>query len=252
MDVGGFSLLVTDVRPDTKSNTKGIVMSQGPQQTVVVQQSPGTSGIGMAGLIFSILGWFTCGLLCIPGAALSFLGLFSRGSKGAAIAGLIVGFPGVIFFVFVGTAILGGLLGPAFNAAQDAAERTRQEAEARERAASQHVESVDQAEAEPVTDANLPSPTKPETTEVTPEAMPIAEAETESKTKVESEPESESQTGDWRTWRAAVGGFQVEAEYVEAFFGTVTLRKRDGTTIQVDVAKLSEADQAYVKERKGY
>jgi len=39
-------------------------MSNAPQQTVVIQQAPGTSGLAIAGLIFSILGLFTCGLLC--------------------------------------------------------------------------------------------------------------------------------------------------------------------------------------------
>ena len=72
-------------------------MSRFSHQTILVQQSPSTSGLAIAGLIFAILGWFTCGLLCIPGAFLCLLALFTRGPKGAAIAGLIVGFPGTMF-----------------------------------------------------------------------------------------------------------------------------------------------------------
>ena len=54
---------------------------------VVVQQQP-TNSLGLAGLVLSIIGWLTCGLLCIPGAFVSFLGLFSKAPKGLAIAGL--------------------------------------------------------------------------------------------------------------------------------------------------------------------
>lgn len=86
---------------------------------VVVQQVTGTSGIAIAGLVFSILGWLTLGLLCIPGVFLCFLALFSRGSKSAAIAGILVGFPGVLFFLFVGYASLLLVLG--FSAALDVA-----------------------------------------------------------------------------------------------------------------------------------
>ena len=69
------------------------------------------NALGLAGLIFSILGWLTCGLLCIPGAFLSFLGLFSRAPKTLAIVGLIVGFPGAIFFFVVGLGIIMAVLG---------------------------------------------------------------------------------------------------------------------------------------------
>lgn len=100
-------------------------MTEQPQK-VVVETAPATSGLGIAGLVFSILGWLTCGLLCIPGALLSFLALFSKGPKGAAIAGLIVGFPGVLFFMFVGMGLLAGVLGigSALNSATAEAERS--------------------------------------------------------------------------------------------------------------------------------
>ena len=158
-------------------------MSQGPQQTVVVQQSPGTSGLGLAGLVFSILGWFTCGLLCIPGAALSFLGLFTRGSKGAAIAGLIVGFPGVIFFVVIGMGIIGGVLGiggAAVSTAHQAAGKARKEAEVHEQNVEQRVEPVDESifELEGDMEPTVSEEAEAETDEDVSEVTPSAEADT--------------------------------------------------------------------------
>ncbi len=98
------------------------------REVVVVNSE--SNGLGLAGLVFSGLGWLTCGLLCIPGAVLSLLGLFSKGPKGHAVAGLIVGFPGVVFFVLFGAGIILTLtgIGGALNAANDIAE-TRRSAE---------------------------------------------------------------------------------------------------------------------------
>ncbi len=106
-------------------------MSQSPHQTVVVQQAPNTSGLAIAGLVFAILGWFTFGLMCIPGAFLCFLSLFSPGPKGAAVAGLIVGFPGTLFFAFMGLGIIMGFfgIGAAATSAVSEAERARAEAQ---------------------------------------------------------------------------------------------------------------------------
>jgi general secretion pathway protein G len=84
---------------------------QQPSTTVVVQQSEGTSGMAIAGLVFSILGLLTFGLFSIPGALLSFVALFSRGPKGVAIAGLIVCFPGVLFFALIGMGMALAIVG---------------------------------------------------------------------------------------------------------------------------------------------
>lgn len=75
------------------------------------RQQPGTSGLAIAGLIFSTLGWFSFGLLALPGVMLSACGLASRGPKGVAIAGLIVGLPPVAVFVLVGWSIVAGFFG---------------------------------------------------------------------------------------------------------------------------------------------
>lgn len=107
-------------------------MSSGPSH-IVVQQSE-SSGLGLAGLIFSIIGWFTCGLLCPIGALLSVMGLFDGKSKALPIAGLIVGLPGVIFLVLFGATMILGVLGLGAGAAaidsanQAAKERAAQHA----------------------------------------------------------------------------------------------------------------------------
>lgn len=82
-----------------------------PSQPQVVIIKNETNPLALAGLIFSVLGWGTCGLLCIVGAPLSLFALFSKGPKGLAVAGLIVGFPGVIFFFVVGSGLVAGALG---------------------------------------------------------------------------------------------------------------------------------------------
>src|SRR3990172_2191499 len=105
-------------------------MSQVSRQTVVIQEVPGTSGLAIAGLIFSVLGWFTFSLLCIPGAFLCLLALFARGPKGAAVAGLIVGFPGTLFFAFVGLGLILSFLGLGAAATSVVAEAERARIEA--------------------------------------------------------------------------------------------------------------------------
>ncbi|WP_425400920.1 SHD1 domain-containing protein [Aeoliella sp.] len=54
-----------------------------------------------------------------------------------------------------------------------------------------------------------------------------------------------------RTWTAASGGASIEAEYVGAKDGNVTLRKADGKTVSVPIAKLSAADQQYIEQQTG-
>jgi hypothetical protein len=137
-------------------------MSSGPHQTVVIHEAPGTSGLAIAGLIFAILGWFTCGLLCIPGAFLCLLALFMRGPKGAAIAGLIVGFPGTLFFAFIGLGIIMSVLGIG-GAAVSEARRTAQEIEAQNNAMEAALAAATTNEAKPEwSRPSDPEPEKPE------------------------------------------------------------------------------------------
>src|SRR5688572_31071314 len=69
-----------------------------------------SNGLGVAGLIVSIVGWLTCGLLCPIGVLLSLFGLFKR-PRGLAIAGLVVGLAGSLFLVVFGFAVVAGYFG---------------------------------------------------------------------------------------------------------------------------------------------
>jgi hypothetical protein len=73
---------------------------------VYVQQPPGNS-LGVAGFICSLVGLVSCGLLSPVGLVLSAAGL-RREPKGLAIAGLVLGIIGSIWFVL---ALVFGLFG---------------------------------------------------------------------------------------------------------------------------------------------
>ncbi len=51
---------------------------------------------------------------------------------------------------------------------------------------------------------------------------------------------------DVRTWSDARGKFKIQAKYVALTDGKVTLEKPDGSEIEIDLKKLSPADQKYV------
>ncbi len=59
-------------------------------------QQPGTSGMAIASLVCSIVGFFLCGLPAVLGVIFGFVGLSqtkdnARSGRGLAIAGLVVG-----------------------------------------------------------------------------------------------------------------------------------------------------------------
>jgi len=54
-----------------------------------------------------------------------------------------------------------------------------------------------------------------------------------------------------RTWTDATGQFRVEAELIEIKDGMVTLKRTDGNVATVPVAKLSQADQDYLRQMAG-
>lgn len=54
---------------------------------------------------------------------------------------------------------------------------------------------------------------------------------------------------DLRVWKDADGLFEIEGVFVLARDGRVQILKHDGTTVWVPLAKLSAADQSWVKER---
>lgn len=55
------------------------------------------------------------------------------------------------------------------------------------------------------------------------------------------------QTRSVRTWTDASGKFSVKASFAGSAMGKVRLRKEDGSVIEVDLDKLSAADQEHVK-----
>lgn len=52
---------------------------------------------------------------------------------------------------------------------------------------------------------------------------------------------------NFRTWSDTTGKYKIEAEWVSTENGNVTLKRRDGTVVTLPIAKLSEADQEYLK-----
>jgi hypothetical protein len=51
-----------------------------------------------------------------------------------------------------------------------------------------------------------------------------------------------------RTWTDSTGKFKIKAKFVSESGGKVTLEKDDGTEMEIDLKKLSTADQKYVKD----
>ena len=62
-------------------------------------------------------------------------------------------------------------------------------------------------------------------------------------------PQGESPDG-WRTFRDATGKFEVEARLRTVRDGKAVLEKRDGTTIDVPLDKLSQPDRKYVEDQE--
>lgn len=244
-------------------------------RVVVIQQE--SNGLGLAGLIFSCIGWVTCGLLCIPGAFLSFLGLFSKGPKGTSIAGLIVGFPGVLFFAFIGSAMLAGFIGIGSvaavggAAAVTAANKPLSDLEASGEAASPidsdllvdnsalEAEAIDITE-EPMSAAPETAglPLLPETPEDPPMPQePLIELEKPTPDDTADKPVVEAETSlllkkksqvkvELREFSDVSGRFRVQAEFLGLDKGNVKLKKADGTVIEVPLEKLSAGDIAWI------
>ncbi|QDV25324.1 SHD1 domain-containing protein [Aureliella helgolandensis] len=243
--------------------------TQQQPQTVVIHKSDDTNVLGMAGLIFSTIGWLTCGLLCIPGAALSFLALFSRKPKGLALAGLIVGFPGVLFFAFVGMGLMMGALGLG-AAAQQASQRVEQAARQAEQArlnpppvgaeatgdeatgdeATDDEATDDEATDDEATDDELADlETEQSARDLMPELTPTPEVPALPATQAEADDNVELETADierapepeptleptpapepiTRVFSDPTGKFSVEAKVVDVKQGWVKLKRMDNS-----------------------
>lgn len=214
-------------------------------QTVVVKQLG--NSLGTAGLIFSALGWLTCGLLCIPGALLSFGGLFSRGPKSTAIAGLIVGFPGVLFFAFIGAGLIAGTLGIG-AAASGAIEQAKAEADRLRTEATTGPATPEPAAAdpeqliEPETVVADPAEGKPPAPEAEPASDAVLEAEPPAM------PAAEPSEPNVRTFTDATGKHKVEAIVRGYKSGYVLLERPDGKRVSMPVGKLSPADREFLAD----
>jgi len=236
-----------------------------PVQQVVVNVENKSNGLGLAGLIFSCVGWLTCGALCIPGALLSFFGLFFK-PRGTAVAGLIVGFPGVIFFFVMGLGMLAGMLGigvAATGAVDQAREAARRASE--QSRISPELNNEEAVEPSPANDQfPVPVPSEPVSTETTVEPT-VSETDTnvgETKTNVgetkpssmdpkpviEPKPKVDPLTVQ-RTFSDKTGKFKVEATVISFGAGLVSLKRVDnGKIVTIDASKLGDADQQWLKE----
>ncbi len=65
---------------------------------------------------------------------------------------------------------------------------------------------------------------------------------------LDMEPESLQSQDEFRVWKAKTGNYSVTAKYVQQKSGKVQLEKQDGSKIVVDIAVLSEEDQAYLRQ----
>jgi hypothetical protein len=52
---------------------------------------------------------------------------------------------------------------------------------------------------------------------------------------------------EWRVWTTADGKYRTEAKFLRSINGVVTLEKRDGTTVDVQLNILSASDQAEIR-----
>jgi hypothetical protein len=59
-----------------------------------------------------------------------------------------------------------------------------------------------------------------------------------------------SDAARWRLWTTADGKYTVYAKFVKFAFGTATLEKQDGTTVDVELDILCSEDQEFVRRRK--
>lgn len=226
-------------------------MSQG-NTTVVYQQNPGTSALGLAGLILSILGWLTCGSLCIPGALCSGLALFDNKPKGLAIAGLIVGFPGVLFFIFVGAGMIFAFLG--IGAGTAAVATMPDEAWEPKPAIVEPIDEqppVDLSSVvgdEPI-DLNEQLSTESESTNEDPAIEPVVEDEPTPSVEPEPVVEEEPAPIDYfRVWSDTTGKFSKEAKFVKMDGDAVVIESTEGKQATIPMEKLSPADVRWINK----
>jgi hypothetical protein len=66
--------------------------------------------------------------------------------------------------------------------------------------------------------------------------------------KIKTEAAAESAAPEFRKWHDATGTYEIEASLVSCQDQKVTLKRKDGKTVEVPVAKLSKEDRAYLEK----
>ena len=72
----------------------------------------------------------------------------------------------------------------------------------------------------------------------------------EERKKAESAKKAAAEAARWRTWTDSSGEHKIEAKFAYVIKGSVKLVKKDGSTITIPLEKLSDEDQAWIKNRK--
>jgi cytoskeletal protein RodZ len=175
--------------------------------------------------------------------------LFSSKPKGYAIAGLLVGFPGVLFFFFVGMSMLLGFLGIGAAGMATVAEAQRQvelqdvttALETEAEAAGSEAELL-----EPLaSDAEVAELTASDEDDVAEPAEAVADIEP-TQAQIETQPEP-AVAPEVRTFSDASGRFSVEATLLAVKDGKAKLKREDnGKELVVEISKLSQADQEWI------
>lgn len=76
------------------------------------------------------------------------------------------------------------------------------------------------------------------------------ESEAARKAAEEAAQQAAIEAAKWRTWTTADGKHKVEAEFVKLILGTLTLEKKDGTTVDVKLDILCPEDKEYLEGLK--
>jgi hypothetical protein len=72
----------------------------------------------------------------------------------------------------------------------------------------------------------------------------------DAKRQANKERQAAAEAAKWRTWTDSTGTHKTEAKFGGMAFGKVKLIKRDGSTVQVPIEKLSDEDQQWIEKRK--
>lgn len=239
--------------------SQGAPSGQPPVTQVVVNQAQG-NGLGIAGFVVSLLGFFTCGLLCPIGLILSFIGLF-KAPRGFAVAGTLLGFGGSLLPVILpllGFTTCCGV--PVTCAALTGPPRdTEVPADADDDLAPPVID-LDDDDMPADDDDSSTIPVHPRDSDDD-GGSPAADDDDDyaaTTPQVKTPPDDDDDTPTTtaadkpqpREWTSADGQFTVTATYRFYAAGEVTLIKEDGSEISVPLDQLSAADKAYVQRQR--